>query len=150
MGKALPNPKGDVFVLTEDLLEEGLKASRESKRKRIIMPVQRAQNAHVQRLLNFMQPETYVRPHRHFSDHASESVNLLRGALDVLIYSDTGELLETHELRIDRSTLLDIEPGVWHSMVAKEEDTVVFEVKRGPYDPKTDKEFANWADEEVS
>jgi hypothetical protein len=30
-------------------------------------------------------------------------------------------------------------------MIVKAPDTLIFEVKQGPYDPKTDKDFAAWS-----
>ena len=35
-------------------------------------------------------------------------------------------------------------------MIVHEPDTVIFEVKKGPYNPETDKEFASWSPEEDS
>ena len=40
---------------------------------------------------------------------------------------------------------IDFEGGTWHSFHALEKDTVLFEVKPGPYNPDADKEFAPWA-----
>ena len=97
--------------------------------------------------MNFLQPGTYVRPHRHPGLMASESVVLLAGALDVLIFDERGELTARHELR-GPGSLIDLEPGVWHGMIVQAPDTVIFEVKCGPYEPEADKDFASWAPEE--
>jgi hypothetical protein len=35
-------------------------------------------------------------------------------------------------------------------MIAHAPDTVIFEIKKGPYNPETDKEFASWSPEEDS
>ena len=149
MPNALPNPTGDLFRLTPDLLETGKKASRESPRRRMIMPVQRTSEAHVQRLLNFLQPGTYIRPHRHPRPHATESLCLLEGELEFLVFSESGEILDRLALT-PQNPLIDVEPGLWHGMIIKRPDTVIFEIKIGPYDPTTDKNFAPWAPEEKS
>lgn len=149
MSSALPNPIGPVFTLSPDLLLAGKKASRESPRLRVMQPVQRSQNAHVQRLLNFLQPGTYVQPHCHPGPHATESMCLLSGALDVLIFDQEGNLKARYALNLD-SPLIDIEPGTWHGLVVRAPDTVIFEVKQGPYDPSSDKTFASWAPAEGS
>jgi cupin fold WbuC family metalloprotein len=144
MANALPNPSGDVFILNESILSDGKRASRESPRKRMIIPVQRNQDASVQRLLNFLQPGTYIRPHRHPLPHATESICLLEGHLEILIFHPGGKIKERHHLT-PQSPLIDIEPGIWHGMIVKAPDTLIFEVKQGPYDPKTDKDFAAWS-----
>ncbi|MGJ8695760.1 MAG: WbuC family cupin fold metalloprotein [Verrucomicrobiaceae bacterium] len=145
MSAALENMTGGVVTLDAAAMEEGLEASRTSPRKRMILPVHRSQDARVQRMANFMQPGTYIQPHRHSMPHASESVCLLRGRLEVLEFSPEGEILNRWLLSEEGVRMIDIEPGVWHGMIVREEDTVVFECKQGPYDPTADKEFAAWA-----
>ena len=149
MSNALPNPDEPVFSLTPELLATGKSASRKSPRLRVMQPVQRSQDARVQRLLNFLQPGTYVQPHCHPLPHASESMCLLDGALDVFVFESNGSVRERHSLT-PHSPLVDIEPGVWHGMVVREPDTVIFEIKQGPYNPATDKNFAGWAPAEGS
>lgn len=146
---ALPAAEGPIFVLTEELMNQGCEAARQSPRHRIIFPIHRRPEARVQRMLNFMQPETYVAPHRHALDHAIETVQVLRGELGFLIFDENGEVVSTHRLSEKESVaLLDIEPNLWHGMVILAPDTVLLEIKRGPYDPTTDKEFAPWAPNE--
>ena len=149
MPNALPNPSGDLFRLDSEMLETGKQASRDSPRHRMIMPVQRSQEARVQRLLNFLQPGTYIRPHRHPLPHATESLCLLEGELEFLVFSESGEILNRIPLT-PQNPLLDFEPGLWHGMIIKKPDTVIFEIKLGPYDPDTDKEFSIWSPAEES
>lgn len=143
---ALPAATGPIFVLTEELMAQGCEAARRSPRRRIIFPIHRKPEAMVQRMLNFMQPDTYVTPHRHPLDHAIETVQVLRGELGFLLFDQSGAVVSSHRLsEKDSVALLDIEPALWHGMVILAPDTVVLEIKRGPYDATTDKEFAPWA-----
>lgn len=147
--KALKNPKGDIFRLNEESISIGLTASLASERLRIVYPVQRNQKAEVQRLLNFMQPGTYVRPHRHPMPHATESIVVLQGKLRFFTFDADGNRLTDDIVSTGLSAcMIDIEPGVWHSFLVLEKDTVIFECKKGPYNADTDKEFADWAPEE--
>jgi cupin fold WbuC family metalloprotein len=149
--KALKNPTGDLFKLTHEIVETGIEASRKSSRKRIIYPVQRNQESEVQRLLNFMQPGTYVRPHRHPMPHATESIVVLQGKLRFFTFDAYGKRLSDDFVSLGPlNGMIDIEPGVWHSFLVLEKDTIIFECKKGPYDSETDKEFAEWAPEEGS
>ena len=43
---------------------------------------------------------------------------------------------------------IDLAPGLYHSFFALEPDTLLYEVKCGPYVPATAKDFAPWAPEE--
>lgn len=143
---ALENFQGKVFRLTEELLKRGCRAAAESPRQRMIYPIQRTQDAAVQRLLNFLQPDTYIRPHCHPEPHAIESIQLLQGALGYQIFRADGSVKERFMLRAGAAgSVVDIEPGVWHNFVIFEADTVIIEFKKGPYNARTDKHFAAWA-----
>ncbi len=143
-------PKGNLVGLSDELVQRVLEGARTSPRKRMILPLHKGDSALLQRMLNAIQPGSYIRPHRHAKDRA-ESIIVLRGAIRFLIFDDRGEMFQTLELRAGTPTFgIDFEGGVWHSFQALEKDTVLFEVKPGPYNPDTDKEFAPWAPEEFS
>jgi hypothetical protein len=40
---------------------------------------------------------------------------------------------------------VEIPARVWHSIIVLESNSVLFEVKDGPYEALTDKNFAQWA-----
>jgi len=143
---ALPPVTGDVFHLSEGLLAQGIAAAHNSPRRRIILPIHRDQNALVQRMFNFMLPGTYVQPHLHPREGAIETMMVLRGALGFVLFDDRGNVVKHWRLTAGTPTaLLDIEPNLWHGMVILEPDTVILEIKRGPYDAERDKIFADWA-----
>ncbi len=107
----------------------------------------------LQRMLNAIQPGSYIRPHRHLDPPKSESVILLQGMLGYVSFRDDGTPDEERSLLLDRERGVygcDIRPGVWHTIFALVPDTVVFEVKPGPYSAANDKDFASWAPQEYS
>lgn len=124
--------------------------ARTSPRRRIILPLHRSQDALVQRMLNCMLTGTYIQPHLHPLPHASETIQVLRGSMDFLIFDSAGNITERHKLSEGIHGLIDIEPRVWHGFVVTSEECVVLEIKRGPYDPTADKVFAEWAPPENS
>ena len=99
----------------------------------------------VQRFLNVMQPGTYVRPHRHLRSSPGEGFEcflVLQGAMGVLLLDSEGALIQ--QLRLDGQGPLrgvEIPEGVFHTLVALAPDTVMFEIKQGPYQPTRDKDF---------
>jgi len=150
MKKAFENVSGHLFTPDEDIIEKGIQASRESERKRIILPLHRRQDAKVQRMLNFLQPETYVRPHMHPRNQAIESIVVHQGAIRFLVFDDEGKITQDHILDSEHIFMADIEPLTWHSFVVLEKDTILFESKMGPYDADLDKIFAEWSPEEFT
>ena len=104
-----------------------------------------------QRMLNVIQPGSFIRPHCHRAPGKSESFIVLRGEIGFFRFEEAGALIEARRLGPGRDALgVDLMPGVWHCFLALLPDTVVFEGKNGPYDPATDKQFAPWAPEEGS
>ena len=96
----------------------------------------------VQRLVIAAQPRTYVRPHHHTRQW--EMLVLHRGSMDVLIFSEDGEVVSRNGL--DSATpVVQIPVGAWHTCVIREPDTVVVEIKPGPF---RSNEFCQWAPEE--
>lgn len=99
----------------------------------------------VQRFLNVLQPGTYVRPHRHRRDRPGagfECFVVLQGAVGLLLLDDRGEVI--HEERLTAGGPvhgIDLADDQIHTLVALEPDTVMFEIKEGPYRPASDKDF---------
>ena len=147
---ALPPPEAPVTSIDETLIAGALTASRESPRGRIIQPLHKQGGDLLQRMLNALQPGSYIRPHRHASDRG-ESLIVLRGTLLYIVFNDAGEVDQALQLKAGTPQFgVDIDGGVWHCFMALEPDTVLFEVKPGPYNAETDKKFASWAPEEFS
>ena len=131
--------------ITDALIADVAREARESPRRR------KNRNLHdmddpVHRLLNALEPGTYIRPHRHLEASKAETAVVLSGAVGVLIFDETGALLEKRRLSAtgpDRG--VDMAAGVWHGFVALAPGTVFFETKAGPYAPPTAEESAPWA-----
>lgn len=104
-----------------------------------------------QRLLNAMEPDSYVQPHRHLTPLKPETFVILRGALLLLIFDDSGSVMESFTLRPEGEMMgVDVPAGAWHSVLALESGSVFFETKPGPYQPIDDKDWAPWAPVEGS
>jgi len=145
---ALESPGGLCTPISRSLMASTVEPSRKSPRGRIILPLHKSADALLQRMLNAVQPGSYIRPHRHTVDRA-ESIVVLAGAVLFLRFNNDGSVAETYELRSGTEVFgIDFEGGIWHSFLALEPDTVIFEVKPGPYHAAADKEFADWAPEE--
>ena len=143
---ALDPPKGRVVLLNENLLTEAMAASRRSPRKRIILPFHQDHQELLHRMMNVMQPGTYIRPHRHLAPPKAESIVVLRGGMWLALFTDEGEVDGAWHLKPGYGEFgVDIAPGVFHTFIVTEPDTVLFEVKPGPYQQSSDKDFASWA-----
>ena len=149
--RALPAPSGPICWLSEDLVQGAITVSQSSPRRRVIQPLHRSESATLHRMFNAVQPDSYIPPHRHLHPPKAESWVVLRGALAFFTFDDQGAIIECLEIRAGGPIFgVDLEPGVYHTFFALEPDTVVYEVKNGPYAPDTDKAFPSWAPREGS
>lgn len=103
------------------------------------------------RLLNAIEPGSYIRPHRHLSVEKDEAFVCLRGRLGVLTLDADGNVLATVLLSAcGENVAVDIPHGVYHTAVSLESGTIFFEAKAGPYLPLAPEEVAGFAPAEGS
>jgi len=131
----------------DDALLDGLTGqAKGSPRKRANHNLHEELDDPVNRLCIAMEPETYVRPHRHADQRTWEVLVILRGTLGLLIFDDEGKVLERVVLTPGESTsAVEISEGTWHTTLSLAPGTVVFEVKKGPYVRPSERNFAQWA-----
>ncbi len=100
----------------------------------------------VQRLCNAFEPGTYVRAHRHAQADRWELFVVLSGAAVVLVFDERGTVRSRVLLTAAGPTYgIELPAGCWHALAALATGTVLFEVKPGPYEALSDKDFAPWA-----
>ncbi|MBE6186255.1 MAG: cupin fold metalloprotein, WbuC family [Rikenellaceae bacterium] len=134
-----------VEFIDDHLMAEVASQAREAARLRINYNFHRTTDEPVNRLLNAMNRGSYLPVHRHLSPDRCESSIVLRGRVGLTIYDDSGRVVERRVVGSDSGCCgFDIEAGVWHGLVVLEDDTVLFEVKQGPYAPITPDNLAPW------
>ena len=131
--------------ITESDLDELVEAARQSARRRLNLNLHPTLDDPVNRLAIALEPDSYIRPHRH---DRPETVVLLRGAFEVLAFGDDGVLLSRRRVGGgggDAVRIVEYPRGTWHSLLALASPTVIFEVKQGPYAPVGPEDAASWA-----
>ena len=108
-----------------------------------------------QRLFNALEPSTYIRPHRHYSDPRDELLIALRGLMVLVAFDDQGAVNDifrfgSREYSSDIGVGVEVASSTWHTVVALTSGSVLLEVKPGPFNPNQPKDFARWAPEEGS
>lgn len=105
----------------------------------------------LQRMLNAVEPYSYVCPHKHEHPDKREAFIILTGKMLVVEFDLQGNI--TDHIVLDASAGnfgVELPPATYHTIVALEPNTVVYEVKDGPYEVSNDKGFAPWAPAEGS
>ena len=126
----------EMVLIDDDLLDRTSEKALRAPRLRMNHNFHTREDEPVNRLLNAMEPGTYLPVHRHTAPPKSESIVVLRGRLAAFVFDDRGRAAQ--RAVVDPSLGVygfDIAPGVWHGSLVLEPGTVVFEVKPGPYVP---------------
>lgn len=98
------------------------------------------------RLLNAVEPGTYIQPHCHLGVGKEETVAVLRGQLGVAVFDETGRVTRTFVMKPNgENVAVHVPRGVWHTWVVLEPGSVFLESKAGPYRPFFPEEKAPWA-----
>lgn len=133
-------------ILDQKLFAQVIDAAKNNPRLRQNYNIHQDYADPCQRLLNALEPGTYVRPHRHQTPPKPECFIALRGRLAAVLFVDGGEIEQVVEFGPAGPVHgLDIPAGSWHSIIALAPDSLFFECKPGPYEPLSDKDWAPWA-----
>jgi len=134
-----------VQIIDEDLFNQVAGRARATPRRRMNHNFHAAAEDNPHRFLNVLLRGTYIRPHRHLHPPKSEAFLVLEGVAEVIVFTQQGEISARYRLGGGKVWGVDLAPGVWHTVVALTDRVVCYEVKPGPWEPATDKEFADWA-----
>lgn len=133
-------------IIDKLLLDNTTERAKQSPRLRMNYNFHEELDDPVNRLLNAIEPGSYVRPHRHLNPDKDEIFLLLRGKAMLYLFDNEGKI--TEKLLLDPlsgSYGAEIKPGVWHCLLVLEPGTVVYEVKPGPFAPLSPENMAPWS-----
>lgn len=136
-------------LIDQTLLQQLSTKAGEAPRRRANFNLHLSLSDPVQRFLNAMEPGTYVRPHRHAHCLKWELSVALSGSAVILLFDDNACVTDRTILNAHGPVYgVEIPAGSWHTVAAREPNTILLEFKPGPYTRTTDKDFAAWAPEE--
>ena len=133
-------------IIGPALLDQIWRQARESQRKRKNFNFHLRETDPASRLLNAVEPESYVRPHRHMDPTKDETIIAVRGSFGVVFFDERGTVTSSLIIRAGGETMgVNIPHGIFHTLVALDSASVFFEAKAGPYAPLGRAEKASWA-----
>lgn len=133
-------------LITEELLDQVSREAEKNPRLRMNHNFHESPASPIQRMLNALEPGTYLPPHRHKNPDREEMYLVLRGRLITFFFDDDGNVTDRMELSPAEGKYgIEIPPDVWHSIIVLEKETVIYEAKQGPYIPLSKENLAPWA-----
>lgn len=138
------------MIKIDQTLINGLaEIARNSPRKRINHNFHTEACDPLQRLLNVMHPGTYLRPHKHENPDKREVFIALKGKFLALEFFNDGKIADFMILDPTIGNFAaEVPAKTYHSIICLEPDSVIYELKDGPYNVSDDKFFAPWAPKE--
>ena len=139
--------------ITTTLLDDLSKKAKNNNRLREYKNLHKDHKDPIQRLINAIEPGSYIRPHRHINDPKAEFLLVIRGSFAFIVFDDNGSLISVDKLgcfRKSNNIAAEIPFNIWHTLISLESGSAVLEIKSGPFVEKNSKEFAHWAPEENS
>jgi cupin fold WbuC family metalloprotein len=147
--RASPDDMSDLQIIDRDLLDHVSRLAEESPRRRKNYNFHVADSEASHRLLNAMEPDSYIPPHCHADASKDETIVVLRGALGAVFFNHDGSVARKAVLQPNgEAVAVNVPHGVFHTLVALEPATVFFEAKAGPYLPLREDERGAWAPRE--
>ncbi len=135
-----------VQIIGRRLLDEVSSLARTASRRRKNYNFHATEGDSSHRLLNAIEPDSYIQPHRHLEATKDETLIVVRGRIGLVFFDADGALLEKVLLTpAGEAVGVNIPHGVYHTLLALEPGSVFFEAKAGPYAPLTPEEKAPWA-----
>ena len=139
----------DIEIINRDLLNKVSRLAKESPRLRRNYNFHASETDVSSRLLNAVEMDSYIPPHRHNDITKDETLVVLRGRVGVVFFDDRGAVTGKAALEpAGEAVGVNVPHGVFHTLVALAPDSVFFEAKAGPYRPLAPEETASWAPRE--
>lgn len=115
-------------------------------RGRAMFVIHTDMNDPLHRMVNIMTPRTYVQPHKHENPDKREVFVCLKGKVAVVEFDNAGNITSHAILQANGPVFaVEIPPRTWHTFICLANPTHLFEVKDGPWNKATDKNFAPFA-----
>lgn len=135
-----------MIKIDNHFISETSEKAKQSERRRMNYNFHKEDAATLQRMLNAMEPDTYIQPHKHENPDKVEAFFVLKGRILLVEFDEKGAIID--HIILDPKVGNyggEIPPRTWHTLISLEEGSVAYEVKDGPYDHSVDKNFAAWA-----
>jgi cupin fold WbuC family metalloprotein len=142
-------------VFSSQYFKNLVNAASQSHRLRAHVNVHGSCTDQCQKLFNAIHVDSYIRPHRHSFDPKDECLVAIKGLFGFVMFTEQGLIEsvilfggEKYSEKLSIPSGLELPSDVWHTVVSLLDNSILFEVKKGPFEPTLAKEFAPWAPRE--
>jgi cupin fold WbuC family metalloprotein len=105
---------------------------------------------YLNKVFNFILEDSYMHPHLHPSDEKIEKMYLIDGSFALILFDNDGNIKDSFILKKGKKEFIEVPAYTWHTYVMLSDQVIIYETMEGQYEPKSWKELANWAPQELS
>ncbi len=138
-------PDEDIVVITPADIQELKRLALLNPRQRVRLCTHRSPNDRLHEMVIVHTRDCYVRPHKHLQK--AESMAILEGDVDVLLFHDDGSIRRIIQLgAMDTGKIFyqRLPEGMYHTLIIKTEFLVFHEIIEGPF-LRENTIFPEWA-----
>jgi len=140
-----------MMKITHKIIHQTSDKAKRADRRRSHYNFHKSYGDPIQRFLNAVEPDSYLQPHKHENPDKTEIFLALKGRVLIVEFDDNGNITDHFVLDFQEGNIgVEIPPKTWHSFIALQEGSVLYEIKEGPYAEGKGMVFAQWAPEEGS
>lgn len=134
-----------MITVSKKLLDELSKQAKKSTRKRMAHRLHEHSDP-VLKLLNALEPGTYVPPHKHSQKDRQELFIAIRGRIAVVFFDGSGKIKDNIIIGPKEQTIMiEVPVNAWHTTISLIKGSIILEVIKGPYNVDTHKIDPPWA-----
>lgn len=130
-------------IFSEDAAQKLFCDAKKSDRNRVHYLLHDSHNDKVQRLVIALKRYSYIEPHSHVLPNQWESFVVLVGQIRLITFSDNGVVLTVNEL--NQGSIVELEPKIIHTLISISEESLIYELKEGPFIAAHAKNRVKWA-----
>lgn len=128
--------KSDLLIIAYRDIQELKKKALKSKLHRSRICCHKSDQSLVHEMIIALTNKVSFSPHRHVD--SEESIHVIEGEVNILIFNDSGDIsnsIELGESRSGRAFFYRLPRNVWHTVIVKSNIAVIQEVTSGPFEP---------------
>jgi hypothetical protein len=141
-----------MLKFSNDLFDSLIRRAKNSPRSRQFFNIYQHHEEPCQRLLNAINVGSYIQPHRQVNSGKKEMLVAFMGKFAVIKFSEQGQLDDftffATEKYLDQETTtigIELDCNCWHAVIAIKPNSVLLEIKAGPFDVSVAKDCSPWS-----
>jgi cupin fold WbuC family metalloprotein len=139
----------DITIINNEKIDKLKAISKNNTRKRVRLCAHPDVTDSLHQMIIVHEKDTYVRPHKHIGK--SESIHIIEGKVDVVVFDELGQILKVIQMgdyESNKPFIHRMQIPTYHTLIIRSEYLIFHEITNGPFD-RINTQFASWSPKET-